>query len=544
MKKIAGLLILSLFACELRGSARIRTILIFPFDNQSARTDVGWISEGFAEALATRLSGPDRFVLTRRERTTAYEELGLSASAPLTMASEYKVAETLGVDWAVLGTFDLEGERLTARARLLDMRTMKLRSPLEATGELADLVDLETRLAWRLLAAYDPDFTAGNEEDFRRQFPEVRLDSFENYIRGILATDENSRVKFLTEADRRNPADHRAAFALGRSYFEQKDYQKSVEWLGKVEPSDANYLESRFLRGVGEYFLGHDAEAKKEFEEVSKQLPLNEIYNNLGVLESRAGHTAEALEAFDRAHQGDPADPQFSFNRGVCLWVLKRYDDADQALREALRAQDDDAEAHLLLANVFARLGDEASRQRELEWLADHEGPSSPSASPEDAPQARLEKNYDGRAYRLLALTMRNALEDRLSDEPPALHAAAHLARGKSFINERRYPEAEHELNEAISLAPANLEARLLLAQVYEAQGRHHDAAADLETSLKLENNASAQLWLARIYLSLDRPALAEEHTRAALALEPQNQTAERLMREIRERTSASRSAP
>ena len=333
---------------------------------------------------------------------------------------------------------------------------------------------------------------------------------------------------------------------MGRFYFGQKDYAKSVVWLRKLATSDENYRESLFLLGVGEYFLGHDAEAQKAFAEIARQLPLNEIYNNLGVMEFHRGRYAEALQEFDRAHAGDVTDSQFSFNRAACLWFLKKYDEAARALREDLQADEDDAEAHLLLAGVLEKLGDSAGSEREKKWLADHEDPSSTAASlgADDSPQPRLKKNYDGRAYRLLALAMRNALEARLSTEPPAAHAAAHIARSRSFINEHRYVEAERELSEAVSLAPENNEARLLLTQVYEAQGRHQEAAAQLEASLSLDDNAGAQLWLARIYLSLDRLQQAEQHIQAALALEPENQDAERLIHEIHQRNSTSGSAP
>ena len=121
------------------------------------------------------------------------------------------------------------------------------------------MVDLQTRLAWRLLATHDPDFTVGNEEDFRRRFHDIRLDAFENYIRGLLATDDASRLHFFTESERLDPSDHRAAFALGRFYFEQKDYANSAKWLGKIEESDSDYNESLFLRAVDEFFLGREA---------------------------------------------------------------------------------------------------------------------------------------------------------------------------------------------------------------------------------------------------------------------------------------------
>ena len=128
--------------------------------------------------------------------------------------------------------------------------------------------------------------------------------------------------------------------------------------------------------------------------------------------------------------------------------------------------------------------------------------------------------------------------------ERDAQHAAGHVARSRRLINEGNYPEAEQDLAEAISLDPSNNEAHLLMAQVYEGEGRHQDAAAQLETALKLSNSVGAQLWLARIYLSLGQFPKAEEHSRAALALAPANHEAERLAREVQQRVSAAGSEP
>jgi Tfp pilus assembly protein PilF/TolB-like protein len=546
MKKYLGVLFLMLIAWDLRGAPLTRTIVVFPFVNQSSRPDLTWMSEGFAVALSSRLTGADRFVLGRRERQAAYEELGLNETSPTTLASVYKVAQTLGVDWAVVGSFNLQANQMTARAQLLDMRDLKLSAPVEAGGELADLVDLETSLAWRLLAGHDPTFTVGREEDFRRQFPEVRLDAFESYIRGIMTADPEARARFLTEADRRNHADHRAAFELGRLYFDQKNYSQSVLWLHKLVPSDRRYLESQFLLGVSEYFLGHDKEAAKDFSAVGSQLPLNEVFNNLGVVKYRSGDYAKALEDFNRAAQGNGPNGQFSFNRGVCLWSLKKYPEAAAVLKAALASDSEDAEARLLLADALVKLGDSAGAENERKWLAGHGGPAllPSSLTPESAPQPRVMKNYNGHAYRLLALTIRNSFEARVSHLPPAEHAAAHIERSRGFINSGRPAEAEADLEEAVSLAPTNNEAHLLLARVYEAEGRRRDAATQLEISLRLDNSAAAQLWLAQIYLSQGLHDQALEHAQAALALEPSNSSAAQIVREIREQASDSRSKP
>lgn len=539
MKKAFSLAIFLFALSNLYAAPETRTLLVFPFENQSSNSDLGWISEAFAEVLSWRLAGPSRYMLGREERNAAYEQLGLPLDTPLTLASSYKVAQTLGVNWAVVGSFKIAGDQLTARCQLLDVQRLKLTPALEATGALADFVDLQTQLAWRLLATHDPDFTAGTEEDFARGFPPIRLDAFENYIRGILAADGESRVHFLREADRLNPADHRAAWALGQYYFDQKQYAESGKWLQKLAPTDANYLESLFFLGVDEYFLGEDTKAEESFAKLESEIPLNEVVNDLGLMKARKGQYAEALADLERAYKGDPTDPDFCFNVAVCLWRLRRDDDAAQYLEKGLHERDDDPEAHTLLALIDEKLGDQEGRRRELQWLVNAEGASAADPPPDFTPQMRLKKFYNGRAFRLLALVVRNTEEAKLAAEPPAKHAQAHLTQGKKLMAQGRLAEAERDLDEAESLEPESSEVHLVLGQVYEAEGRHREAVAELEASLRYDNNAMTHLWLARVYLSLDQREQALDEGHAALALDPGNADAERLVEAIRQRPAA-----
>ncbi|MFZ0960649.1 MAG: tetratricopeptide repeat protein [Terriglobia bacterium] len=545
MRRSVGLLLLVLFCpWPLRGSSEVRSLLVFPFENLSPRADLSWISESFAQVLSSRLAQPDNYVLDRDERNAAYTQLGLPVDAPLTLASEFKVAQTLGVDWAIVGDFNVTDNRLVAHAQLLNIKKLRLSPPLEDTGDLTELADLQTRLAWRLLATHDPSFTVGNEEDFRRRFHDIRLDAFENYIRGLVATDDASRLHFFSESARLDPSDHRAAFALGRYYFEQKDYANSALWLGKIGESDADYNESLFLRAVDEFFLGHEPAAEKEFATLAKDLPLGEVVNDLGVLEARRGRYDEALANFERAYKSDPSDVDFCFNRGVALWYEKRYPEAAESLQAAVRANPDDAEAHTLLQVVFGKLDDAEAEEKESDWLKDHEVGTPADQSGDVLPLPRLKKNYDGRAFRLLELTLHNAMEEHLANASPQEHIDVHLAEGKKFLAEDRYGEAERELAEVVSLSPDDPQAHFLLAQALEAEGKHPEAAGELQTSLKLKDTAPAHLALARIFLSMNELELARMQGQAALHLDPGNPQAQQFLQQIQAGPPAARKSP
>ena len=545
MQRTVGLILLILaFPWQLRGSSEVRSLLVFPFENLSPRADFNWISESFAQVLSSRLAQPDNFVLERDERNAALTQLGMPADAPLTLASQYKVAQTLGVDWAVLGNFNVTDNRLVARAELLNVKQLKLSQPVEVSGDLTELVDVQTQLAWRLLATHDPGFTVGNEEDFSRGFHDIRLDAFENYVRGLIAADDASRLHFFTEADRLDPSDHRSAFALGKFYFGQKDYANSVKWLGKVTEADSDYNESLFLRAVDDFFLGREQAAEREFESLATVLPLDEVSNNLGVLQARRGRYDEALANFERAYQSNPSDADFCFNRGVALWYEKRYREAAGSLQAAVQANPDDYEARTLLAVAWRNLGDTAAEKKELDWLAEHEVGAAASPSADMLPLPRIKKDYDGRAFRLLEMALHNALEERLAGAPPQAHSDAHLAFGKQFLADRRYGQAERELAEVVSLSPSDPQAHILLAQALEGEGKHSAAAGELQISLKLKDAPEAHISLARVYLAMNRPDLARAEGQAALRLEPENRQAEQLLQQIPAGGPAARNTP
>ncbi|MGH9406210.1 MAG: tetratricopeptide repeat protein [Terriglobia bacterium] len=544
MKRVFFILAFLLAAQSSFAAPQTETILVLPFENRSASSAVGWISEAFAQELSRRLEGPGRLVLGRDERNAAYKQLGIPRDTTLTLASEYQVAETLGVDWMVTGSFAVSGQQLTAQAQLLDLRRLKLDPPVEETDALSNLIGVQTRLAWRLLVSYDPAFNGDSEDAFAARFPPVRLDAFENYIRGILATDATAKVHFLTGAERLDPADHRAAFALGQYYFAQKDYANSAQWLSRLAARDDDYLRSLFLSGVDNFLLGRDAEAERDFSTLSTEMPLSEVWNNLGVLEARGGDEKDALAHFERAHQMDPSDADYTFNLGACSVDLGQYPQAVRYLEAAKTESPDNLGVRTLLAYAMQKSGDEAQSRVELEWVSRHDGSAMADLSDQILPESRLKKQYNGAAFRLLSAAVHNSLEDVLNREPPEQHGRFHLLRGEDYIKQGRLPEAIRELSEAASLIPDNANVHFFLGQARELHGDHEKAVGQFDIALQINNSAVTHLWLAHAYLSLHELPEARAQGQAALTLEPGNADAQRLMNSIQQQQASTRSDP
>lgn len=552
--KCVGFLFFLLFACVGLDAASPKVILVFPLENMSGNANLGWMSEGIADLLATRLASPTRYVIHRDERDTAYEQLGLPLETPLTLASEYRVAETLGANIAIVGHFTVVGGYLTTYVQWFNVPGLKLSHPIVMADKMVKLDDLETRTAWELLSSQDPEAATGTEKEFSNRFPPVRLDAFESYIRGILSTDSKSRVRFLQESDRLDPSDRRAAFELGRYYFDQGSYADSAEWLQKLDSGDQDYPQSLFFLGIDEYSLGHEESAERSLQKLVAMVPLGEALNNLGVVEYRLDHYGQALADFKQASQEDQTDSDYAFNLSLTLWHTNKYDQAAQHLREVLAQDPDDADAHFLLAEVAGGMGDAQTRQSELAWLSEHDEDTTDDPSDNQSgatatvqPLPRMKTKYDGRAFRLLALGITRARQSRLAHEPAPVvqnDGQAHLKRGLHLLAAGKLLDAQQELTQAVLMLPKNSEAHQALGQVYEKEGKHTLAAAELETSLKEKDSFQAHLWLALAYVSLDHLHPALKQVQAALKIDPANTEAENLVGKIRTQLSTHRDKP
>jgi TolB-like protein len=102
------------------------TMVVIPFENDSAVPGLEWLGESFPETFHEQLNSPILYVSSRDERLRAYDRQGIPASVHPSRATLYRLAEQMDVDYTVLGSYKYDGARLTAVAQLLDMRAQKL----------------------------------------------------------------------------------------------------------------------------------------------------------------------------------------------------------------------------------------------------------------------------------------------------------------------------------------------------------------------------------------------------------------------------------
>jgi len=367
------------------------TALVLPFFNHSKSANLDWIGESIAESVRDALASEGLLVLDRMDRLEAYRRLSLRPGAEITHASVIKIGESLDASNVIYGFYELTPAgpgkpetkgTIRITARILDLKHTGQSAPFLAQGVLDDLAALEVHLGWRALTLLNPN-RKESEDEFLKARPPVRIDAVESYVRGLLATQQEQRHRFFTQAARLDEHYSQPCFELGKSFWEKKDYKIAAGWFERVARTDPHFREAQFFLGLSKYSGGDFAGAAQAFQLVAATVPLNEVYNDLGAAQSRKNDTVAAVVSFQKALEGDSGDPDYHFNLGSTLWRAGKFEQAANSFREATVRNPSDQEAAAFLAR--------AQKQ---------EGPRPGDAKTEN--RERIKTNYEEAAYRQL----------------------------------------------------------------------------------------------------------------------------------------------
>ncbi len=230
----------------------------------------------------------------------------------------------------------------------------------------------------------------------------------------------------------------------GSVYFQRGYYDQSEALFRLALRDDPSSAEA--LYGLGSVYLKQEksGEARESFERAVKMQAnfpdtLANAWNNLGLLATREGRTAEAIPYFERAIQQNPDHLVALENLGNAFRQQKDWGAARKIFERALKVSPEDAEANYGLGMVFAQTDDNL------------------------------------RAYEYL----QNALKSR-PGYPEALNNL-----GVLYLRTQRRDQAVASFEECIRTAPSFDQSYLNLARVYVLEGTPEKAKVVLLELLK-----------------------------------------------------------
>lgn len=485
-----------------------RILLVLPFDNRSGQPSLEWMREAGSDLLGRRFASAGFAPMSRSDRRYALDHLGLPENFQPTRASSLKLAQTLDADSIVVGNFFVDGTQLVAEARLVNVSHLRMGEAVTVRGPLNSMFDVFDSLAWKLTRQLDPNFSVA-EETFIAASKGIRVDAYEQYIRGIIEPDQAERLQHLQKSVAISPTLSSAWMALGREYFNNQQYEQAATAFSKVSRGDRDALEANFYCGLSQLYSGDYPGAQRSFASVAATLPLAEVVNNQGVAVSRQGH--DATELFMTAAKSDPHTPDYHFNLAVSLKRHGQTAGALNELNEYLKLRPSDSEAINL----------------QSAWRV-----STSLNEPVD-PLERIVRSFDAAAFRQ-AEQMLEQLDVQKMAVLNAKQRAVKLAeQGSDYLDRGLLLEAERSFLAAEQEDTSCMLAHLGLAKIREHAGDLEAARKEIRAALRLKTTAEAYVILGRIDLALKHNEEARNDLNEALKIDAVSQPAKDLLKQL-----------
>jgi tetratricopeptide (TPR) repeat protein len=500
-------------------------ILVIPFENVTREGRFFWLTEASAVLLTDDLNALGVTALSRTERQQAFERLQVPAAAVLTDASVIRIAQLVGAAQVVVGSLQAEGDTMVVRARSIALDTGRVVADVTERGALPELFATFERIARRMAPP-----SAKSSADVEAQHPPVTV--FEAFIKGLLAETPATAISYLRAAMAGQPAFDRARLALWDIYAEQGDHALALAAVVSV-PDDSPWVRrARFLAGLSQLNLKKYDDAFVTFKALADADPSPALLNNLGIVQLRRGGTATAGQPayfFTKAADADPEDEDFLFNLGYAYWQDRDAQAATYWLREAVRRNPADADAHFVLGAALAAANNatEAARERELarRLSSTYEPTKKPGG---DAVPKGLERiKHEVALPHAGQLGARLATDGQRSNEELATF---YLDRGRRLFQQENDRDAIVELNRAIYLSPYLADAHLLLGRIHLRTGRVRDAIDAFKIVVWSAETAEAHAALGEAYRQAKDLVAARAEAERALALDPQSADAKQLL--------------
>lgn len=519
-------LLLCLALCIPASAASAQSTLVMPFELEKFDARVAWLAEGVAIGLTAALAERGVPVVSRDERLAVFERLQLPPAASVTHATVIKVAELAGATRVVIGRAGADGSAVTIEARVLQVDTAELGAPATLETPVSALFEAFRRAAARVSGGPAPAPASA-----RPLAPSVV--AFELFVRGLVARTEDAQERLLVQAIDAAPGYVEARLALWDVQTARGAHEQAAATIRPAVAARPSSLDAQLRAATSLVQLRRYDDAYAALNGLTADPGSAVVANLLGVVQLRRGWTPQTGRPsyyFNRAVELDPADADYCFNLGYAYWQDKDPLAAAYWLREAVRRDPTDGDAHYVLAAALAAsgAGPEAGREREL---ARRLSARWESATPGGAVPRGLERLKDREqpgGARVDSTLMAGAQRDQRDA------SAFHLDAARRAFEAGRDPETIREAQRALYLTPYDSSALLLLGQAFARSGLLQEAVGAFKIAIWSAETPAAHVALGDVLLRLRDIDGAARAADRALTLDPGNADATSLADRVR----------
>ncbi|HEV2762089.1 MAG TPA: tetratricopeptide repeat protein [Pyrinomonadaceae bacterium] len=538
-----------------QGPAASDVVLVLPFENKTNHRDqrfYHWIGESFADSLTELLNMPGigLRVVSGDERDVTFQELKLPPNAIPSRATTIKLARRARASLVVVGNYEVtpaseEGgiPAVSGTARLIRVNEGRFGETMHFGGTLTNLQKMQGRLVFEILYQQDKALPI-SLNNILAQATKVPPGAFEAFVKGVLTDDKEKKSAYLQNAMREYQRVNagavypQAAFELGSLYLAQRDYKQAAEHFAMVPEKDPHYVEAAFYAAYS-YWRMEDLTRALGALMPLRETKLTSIYNNAGAISAQAARAekeeAERTRLLEQATyflglaaSSAPNDPMVRFNYGYSLLLSGKFAEAVEQLRPVIKENPRDGDALFLFAKALERSG-----QAQAAALNDNEARKLLGAS-----YGKIQNDWQQSQRLSISLRMRERFDRRVKVLTQPVETTPNpqdlVAKARELYAAGRDDEALQELRNVLRVEPMNAEAYLLIGRIDQRRGDIQAAISALKTALFWDSKlVDAHILLGRIFFERSDRAMALSYVQNALKLDPYNQEAIGLQRQI-----------
>jgi tetratricopeptide (TPR) repeat protein/predicted Ser/Thr protein kinase len=482
------------------------SVAVMTFTNITREPVDDWIGTGVAETVSSDLKNIHGLTVIGRARV--YDALrNLTTGAHLKDSLAIDVGRRLGATWVVVGGYQRMGDVVRITANFVEVATGELRRTVKVDGRIDDIFALQDKIVFELSQGLNVVLRGSEIADIERR--ETRsVEAYESYARGMMNLRQATRdsmdraIAAFEEATHHDPDYALAWAALGGAYGLKGSFLSIPDMMNR-----AMEMEQRAL---------------------SIDPELADAHNWLGTTLLALGRTDEAIAEIREALRLEPDNGQAHQGLARAYWVGKGdFAAAIPLFERAIALNPEAGYSYLQLALMLAwqgqlaRAEDVSRRAVELQeqYISGNLGLQIVGAHSRLGYVRYLQGRYDEalKEYeRELAFigASDHALRDRTLLELNVKIGAAYLRQGRREDAERHFGRALKAFDARVATGADDPFTRYYIACLYALRGDTGNALDTLERVAR----ALPELTAARARIDVDLESLRGEPRFQALA--------------------------
>jgi adenylate cyclase len=341
------------------------SIAVLAFTNMSDDPDQEYFSDGISDDIITELSRSRSLFVIARNSSFTYKGKTVDVR---------QVGRELGVRYLVEGSVRRSGGRVRITSQLIDASTAGNIWAERFEGDVADVFELQDRVAERVVAAIEPSLQ--RVEAIRASLkPTDNLDAYDCYLRALLHFHTKTKASVNEAvAHLRQALEFDSRYALAKGFLAYLLFIRSALGWGQLCENDIAVTLARealtaspddpvMARWVAHPLVQFARDYELALLILHRAVRLSphsaQLLRTAGVVLMICGQPIEAIDYCQRAMRLSPLDPEMpimEMEYGMALVIAGRDEEALHHLNQAVAEMPTLAPAYRFLIIAFWRL--------------------------------------------------------------------------------------------------------------------------------------------------------------------------------------------